>query len=100
MVLATTVMLPDSTMRYIEDANRLVEVAVKDAIDRSIHQRRATIAPVTDTFSVNSNAHRESFSGHPPAYYAVFQLYYYQPHGFPLIGYRVLAPSEVKDNVR
>ena len=57
MVQATAVMAPDSTMRYIEDAYRLVEVAVKEAIDRPIHQKRATIAPVTEKLRASPNAH-------------------------------------------
>ena len=50
-------MAPDSTMTYIEDANRLVGVAVKEAIDRPIHQKRTTIAPVTEKLRANPNAH-------------------------------------------
>jgi len=46
-------MAPDSTTTYIEDANRLVDVVVNKAIVRPIHQRRATIAPVTDTPRMN-----------------------------------------------
>jgi hypothetical protein len=57
MVLATAEMAPDWTMRYIEDAYRLVEVAVKEAVDRPIRQSRATIAPVTVTMRMNPNAH-------------------------------------------
>ena len=55
--LATAVMAPDSTMRYIDDENRLVGVAVNEASDRPIRQRRATIAPVTNTLRTNPNAH-------------------------------------------
>ena len=50
-------MAPDSTMRYIEEANRLIEVAVREAVDRLIHQKRATIAPVTEILRVSPNAH-------------------------------------------
>ena len=51
-------MAPDWTMRYIEDANRLVEVVVEEsAIDRPIRQRRTTIAPVTDITRANPNTH-------------------------------------------
>jgi hypothetical protein len=57
VVPATTEMAPDCMMRYIEDANRLVEVDVKEDIGRPIRQRRATIAPVMDTVRINPIAH-------------------------------------------
>ena len=41
----------------IDEANRLAEVPVKEAIVRSIHQRRATMAAVTDRFWRHPNTH-------------------------------------------
>ena len=60
-ILQTRVMALDSTMIYIEDANRLVQVlvAVKEVVVRPIHQRRAAIAAVTDMLRVNLSAHAE-----------------------------------------
>ena len=52
-------MEPDSTTMYIEDENRLVDVAVKEAIVRPNLQRRVTIAPVTDTLRVNPKTHAD-----------------------------------------
>ena len=59
MVLVAKATAPDSMTIYIEVVNRLVEVSVKEAIVRPIHQRRATIAPVTDAWSVNPNANAD-----------------------------------------
>ena len=58
-MLVTEKMAPDSTTTYIVDANRLLGVAIGEAIVLPIHQRRATIAPVTDTLSVNPDAHAD-----------------------------------------
>ena len=57
LVLAAKATAPDSMTMYIEYANRLVEVSVKEAIVRPIHQRRATINPVTDTLRTIPNAY-------------------------------------------
>ena len=51
--LQTAEMAPDPTTRYVEDANRLVDVAVNEVIVRLINRRRITIAPVIDTLRVN-----------------------------------------------
>ena len=58
-VVVTADMAPDSTTTYIEDTYRLVRVAVKEAIVRSIHQRRPAIATVTDKVRLISNAHAD-----------------------------------------
>ena len=57
MILAPVKMVPDSTMTYIENACRLDRVDVKEAIVRPIHQRRPTIATVTDTLRVILSTH-------------------------------------------
>ena len=59
VVLAAKMTAPDSMTMYTEYANRLVEDPVKEAIVRPIHQRRATIAPVTDALRVNTNANAD-----------------------------------------
>jgi len=55
-------MVPESTMMYIEDVNRLVGVAVKEVIVRSICQRRAAVAPETDASRMNENTHADIMS--------------------------------------
>lgn len=57
--LVTADMAPDSTTRYTEGANRLVDKAVEEATIRPIRKRRATIAAETDTLTVNPNAHAD-----------------------------------------
>ena len=48
-------MAPDSTTTYIERVYRLVGVDIKEAVVRPIHQRRTTIAVVTDILRVVSS---------------------------------------------